>query len=96
MNVNQVLFIADAQLESVFAKSVCDQVLNSNGRILITGYADENSMSRELIESKRAEYIAYCAHCCKEEANEIIAKNTLKNIVLYHTPEIRHMSIIDL
>lgn len=96
ISANQVLFVADPQLENSFAKSICEQVLNANGRILITGHADENSMSRELIESKRADYIPYCAHCCKEEADKIIAKNTFKNVVLYHTPEIDHTRIISL
>ncbi len=95
-NAKQVLLIADAQLESDFAKALCEQVLSRNGRILITGYADENSMSRELIESKRADYIPFCAHCCKTEMDLLISRNNFKIVVPYHTFDIDSDKTIDL
>lgn len=94
--VKQVIFLSDPQLASSSAKSLCERLSAIHGRILITGHSDENSISRSLISSGKADYIPYNAHCCKTEADEIIARNSFKNIVLYHTPEIDCAKIIDL
>lgn len=81
-NLAEVILLKDAQLREI--KNVQDL---KKYPILLTGHAEADSVAKNLLESKEADFISYPIHLCLDDCQQIKEANHFENIVLNHCQE---------
>jgi len=78
------VFVSDPQLKSSERQKQAEKIIDNDGIIIITGNADSNSFSENLLLSERASFLRYSVHMSDKERLALERHNCFTNIVPYH------------
>ncbi|MDR2533126.1 MAG: MBL fold metallo-hydrolase [Oscillospiraceae bacterium] len=79
-----IIFVSDPQLEKEKSQNLAQLSINRNGAIVITGYADMDTYSKKLLESKPAIFARYPVHMNDAETKRVIGSNSFAIEVPFH------------
>ena len=79
-----IVFISDPQLKSNAAAKTADQILAMGGKIIATGFIEDKTYAKNLLDKGKLEALIYPIHQNYKEYLYLLDKNSFKKSIPYH------------
>ena len=84
-----IVFISDPQLKSDAALKTADQILAMGGKIIATGFIEDKTYAKNLLDKGKLEALIYPIHQNYKEYLYLLDKNSFKKSIPYHSDELK-------